>query len=125
MQLCLHRRHKKVYDGVAELVIVHLENEAKDRIEPAFPTSTLLTATTSAGTSAASAPVAGSSRGDMTGAGTSMSMVTGLGQGRVAQAMEGETFLGAMTSAWRDHKVGMGKIRDVLKYLVRLLCELR
>lgn len=39
----------------------------------------------------------------------------------MAQAMEGETFLNAIKTTWQDHKISMGKIRDVNKYLVRLM----
>jgi len=97
-----------------------LEREAQQRIEPAFPTSSLLAnyntsasvgnkqATTSSVVETSVSSAGPSSRPDVS-------------QGRLAQSLEGETFLNAIKGTWEDHKVCMGKLRDVLKYMVSLL----
>jgi cullin 3 len=129
-QLCLHRKHKKLYDGISDLIVAHLEREAKDRIEPAFPSSSLLNSVATSGqaTLSASTPAGASSskRGPSgtslgyasTSAASAVGVTAGYGQGRMAQAMEGETFLNAMKSTWQEHKTGMNKISALLKYLV-------
>lgn len=123
-QLCLHRKHKKLYDGIADLVVAHLERQAKERIEPAFPTSSVLTAAATASTagglsgSSSSARTRTTSLHEVPAVASSSSGTASYGQGRMAQAMEGETFLNAIKTTWQDHKISMGKIRDVNKYLV-------
>ena len=105
-----------LYSGVSQLVVTHLQHEARNRIEPAFPPSSLLSS------SSAFASTAGSNS-----AGTNLDTTIPrarpeLGQDRIAQSFEGETFLNAIKGTWEDHKVCMGKLRDVLKYMVSIRC---
>ena len=136
-QLVLHKQPKMLYDGLIRLINEHLDDQAKNRIEPAFPTSSLLaTASTSSSTSSntlkprhhrKSSGNAVLAATDATPdidaqaiAGPSSSQP--LGENRLAQAMEGETFFNAIKGTWEDHKHCMGKLRDVLKYMVGLPC---
>lgn len=124
-QLCLHRRHKLLYDGIADLVVANLERQAKERIEPAFPSSSVLTAATTASTSsepsttsASSARNRAASTGEAAAVISTNSAVARYGQGRMAQAMEGETFLNAIKTTWEEHKTSMSKISSLTGYLV-------
>ena len=105
---------------MTSLVIAHLEREAQQRIEPAFPTSSLLANyNTSASAGNKQATTSSVVETNISSAGPSSR--PDVSQGRLAQSLEGETFLNAIKGTWEDHKVCMGKLRDVLKYMVSLL----
>jgi cullin 3 len=80
-----------LYNTVADLVSAHLEKEALDRIVPAFPPST-----------------------------SSVTLASGSGNGaaNIAAAAAAQIFLGRLVAVWGDHLMCMGKLRDVLKYMV-------
>ena len=133
-QLVLHKQPKMLYDGLIRLINEHLDDQAKNRIEPAFPTSSLL-ATASSSSSTTTNPLKPRHRKSSSNALTAdatpdidaqaiagSSSSQPLGENRLAQAMEGETFFNAIKGTWEDHKHCMGKLRDVLKYMVGLPC---
>lgn len=93
--LVLHRKGAVLYDGVRDLVAAHLDAEAHSRIEPAFPSST--------------------------GGAASASTSAAAGSDSAAQAQAGERFLAAVKGVWDDHVACLSKLRDVLKYMVRLM----
>lgn len=88
-----------LYNAVAELISAHLEQETKIKIVPTFPHS-------------ASAVASGSG----TTGGMSVTATE-----NVAQAEGGRVFLDTLKDVWADHNACLSKLRDVLKYLVRLL----
>ena len=83
----------QLYNGVKTLVAEHLERLADQVIVPTFPRS-----------------------GGTLGAGR-----LGGGAEAVERGMEGDRFLKALKSVWDDHTGSMRKLKDVLKYMVRLL----
>jgi hypothetical protein len=106
-------------------VVANLERQAKERIEPAFPSSSVLTAaTTSSASSGPSTASASSVRNraasidEAAVIASTSSAVASYGQGRMAQAMEGETFLNAIKTTWEEHKTSMSKISSLTQYLV-------
>jgi len=92
--LVLHKQGDMLYNGVKDLVANHLEREASERIQPAFPS------TTSGNTKDDSAQDA------------QLSPVT--------SAQEGERFLAAIKDVWDDHTACMSRLKDLLKYSVSI-----
>lgn len=98
-----------------DTIVKHLEEEANFRIEPAFPTSSL-TSTLVAGSSTSSANSTDKAKEE-----PGPSSKPDTGRGKLAESLEGETFLGAVKGTWEDHKNCMKKFQAVLKYMVSLL----
>ena len=113
-----------LYSGVSQLVVTHLQHEARDRIEPAFPPSSLFSSLSAFSSTIGFGAANGgtSTNKDINGGIPSggRSSKPDVEQGRIAQSMEGESFLNALKGTWEDHKVCMGKLRDVLKYMVSM-----
>jgi cullin 3 len=81
-----------LYSGVKTLILEHLTQLAEDNIVPSFPRS-----------------------GGTHGAGK-----LGGGAEAIERALEGDRFLKAVKGVWEDHTGSMRKLKDVLKYMVRL-----
>lgn len=92
--LVLHKQGNTLYQGLIKLIEDHLQQETKDKIGPAFPSSSLV-----GGSSTQAARDVNSTSGE-------------------ASAQQGETFLTAVKQVWDDHLVCMSKLKDVLKYMV-------
>lgn len=87
--LVLHKRGHTLYNTVAELVVAHLEKQTLRLVVPSFPPSE--------------------------NSATGGNSVTA----NIASAAAGQLFLNNLKEIWDDHKICMGKLRDVLKYMVR------
>lgn len=48
---------------------------------------------------------------------------TGVRSDMISRAKEGEELLKAFRCVWDDHESGLCKLRDILKYLVRVFCR--
>lgn len=93
---CVRQGHL-LYNAIAELISAHLEAETREKIVPVFPQSANAIASSSAGQAGTSA----------------------VASENIAAAAAGQLFLDRIRDVWDDHIVCMGKLRDVLKYLVR------
>lgn len=96
--LVLHRNGHLLYNTVAQLISEHLEKEARDKIIPAFPPSTNASSSLAVG--------------------TSTQLGSASASGNVAAAAAGQLFLDRVRDLWDDHIACMGKLRDILKYMV-------
>lgn len=114
--MVLHKDGARLYQGISKLVADHLDQQTRTRIQPAFPSSSLVAsgAATASGSSSMAAP---SARGatDLNGPAASVSSDAMELQ---ASAQEGEKFLAALKAVWDDHTACMSKLKDLLKYMV-------
>jgi cullin 3 len=83
----------QLYAGVKQLIAEHLDALAEERIVPAFPRSS----------------------------GTHGAGKLGGGAEAIERAMEGDRFLKAVKGVWEDHTGSMRKLKDILRYMVRLI----
>ncbi|KAL7411333.1 ubiquitin ligase SCF complex subunit Cullin [Mrakia frigida] len=110
--MVLFKRGEFLYDGVGELVSLHLDQQASSIIVPTFPRSATALAGLSAPSLSSAAPLElGVASGSGTGAGGGAAMSS------VERGVEGELFLKAIKGVWDDHLSIMSKLRDVLKYM--------
>lgn len=105
-QLVLHKQGDLLYDGITNLVAKHLQQEAKNRIEPAFPTVHLVAFEAASGSH------------------TAMPTLDDDSMDKQATAQEGEKFLGSIKGVWDDHIACMSKLKDLLKYMVSVFSGL-
>lgn len=86
---------------------------------PKFPRATLVpTMPPSMGGSAGAGDSSSSSLAAAAGASSTAADGGGQGMSAVERGQEGERFLKALKGVWDDHISCMGKVRDVLKYMV-------
>lgn len=109
-----------LYTGVRKQVAEHLARQVAEQLVPLFPLDAASARRAQDACDAARAP----------GNDASLAAVLGVlpdspeTPAILASIPAGERFLGALTSVWDDHCACMGKLRDVLKYVVRMVCVL-
>ena len=114
----------QLYSGVKQLIVEHLDHLAATLIVPAFPRSDPYLSGATAGPSGSRASGPGSA--PASGAGPSSYRATGKGSAQaVERAIEGDVFLKSVKGVWEDHTASMRKVRDILKYMVRLIHHCR
>ena len=96
-QLVLHKQGDLLYDGISDIVAKHLHKEATTRIQPAFPSAASLDS------------LSLSADGQLHGQ---------------SMAQEGEKFLSSVVQVYDDHIACMSKLKDLLKYMVRVPSEI-
>lgn len=106
--MVLHKEGSRLYEGISNLISEHLQREARNRIQPAFPSASPVP-----GTAPAAAP---DSEPSIAAVGPS---TVSAGMDQQATAQQGEAFLAALKSVWDDHTACMSKLKDLLKYMVR------
>lgn len=116
--MVLHKDGARLYQGISKLVADHLEQQARTRIQPAFPSSSSVASGAAAATASGSSSAPGITDPSTPAASAA---VSGDAMDLQASAQEGEKFLAALKAVWDDHTACMSKLKDLLKYMVGLL----